>query len=220
MDDGHDQSQQRSQMLASPVNKEDHMTHWYGNFFFFQLSTTWDFWCLIPKSQRLVHSRSHSSSLEIFGVLYPDFTDRDFSFNLPKSQRLVHSRSHSSLLEIFGVLYPDFNNRDFKLYTYPNLRDWYTLAHICLRLKILVSYTQISTIVTSSYTLSIFHLGSSVASSCLLVVSFIIIEANHFTAGLPSVPLSHLCLWSLVSYTQISAIATHLNHCAASHSPL
>ena len=187
MDDGHDQSQQQSQMLASLVNKEDHMTHWYRNFFFF-----------------------NSQPPEIFGVLYP---------NLRDWYTLTHIRLHLKFLVSYTQISPIATSSS-KLYTYPNLRDWYTLAHICLRLKFLVSYTQISTIATSSYTLSIFHLGSSVASSCLLVVSFIIIEANHFTAGLPSVPLSRLRLWSLVSYTQISVIMTRLNHCAASHSPL
>ena len=137
MDDGHDQSQQRSQMWASPVNKEDHMTHWYGNFFFFQLST----------------------SPEIFGVLYPNLRD-------------WYTLAHIRLRLKFLVSYTQISPIATSASTYPNLRDWYTLAHIRLCLKFLVSYTQISTIATSSYTPSIFHLGSSAASSCLLVVSY------------------------------------------------
>ena len=69
------------------------------------------------------------------------------SLRLHLNWTLAHS------LGIFGVLYPDFNDRDFQLYT-AQISETGTLAHICLRLKFLVSYTQISTITTSNYTLA------------------------------------------------------------------
>ena len=145
-------------------------------FFFFSNSDQGDFWCLIPKSQRLAHSVFTWTGLSLtrleFLVSYTQIsTIATSSYILPKSQRPVHSLTFVFAWN-FWCLIPRFQQSRLPIIHLPNLRDWYTLAHIRLRLKFLVSYTQISTLATSSHTPSLFHLGSSGASSCLLVVSY------------------------------------------------